>query len=38
MDDLTKLFEMISNFNSPWQVLGFGIVIAFLFGCLWLLL
>lgn len=34
---ITKIFEMISNFNSPWQVLGFGIVVAFIFGCLWLL-
>lgn len=35
--NVTKVFEMISNFNSPWQVLGFGIVVAFIFGCLWLL-
>lgn len=37
MEDVEKLFEIISNFNSPWQVLEFGIVVVFLFGCLWLL-
>ena len=37
MNEIIKIFEIISKFNSPWQVLGFGIVIAFIFGCLWLL-
>lgn len=37
MEEITKIFEMIKNFNSPWQVLGFAIVVAFIFGCLWLL-
>ena len=37
MEEITKIIEMVSNFNSPWQVLGFAIVVAFIFGCLWLL-
>lgn len=37
MKEITKIFEMVSNFNSPWQVLGFAVVVAFIFGCLWLL-
>lgn len=37
MEEISRVFEMISNFNSPWQVLGFAVVIAFIFGCLWLL-
>lgn len=37
MSEMTKIFEIISSFNSPWQVLGFAIVVAFIFGCLYLL-
>lgn len=36
MEEITKIIEMVSNFNSPWQVLGFAVVVAFIFGCLWL--
>ena len=37
MEEITKIIEMVSNFDSPWQVLGFAIVLAFIFGCLWLI-
>lgn len=37
MKDIAKIVEMVSSFNSPWQVLGFAVVVAFIFGCLWLL-
>ena len=36
-EGMIEIIEIISKFNSPWQVLGFAVIMAFIFGCLWLL-
>ena len=36
-EGMVEIIEIISKFNSPWQVLGFAVIMAFIFGCLWLL-
>lgn len=35
MENIIKLVNMISEFTSPWQILGLAVILAFVFGCLW---
>lgn len=37
MGEIEKLFELVGQINSPWQLLGFVAVLGFTFGLLWLL-
>lgn len=37
MNEIEEIMKLISQINSPWQLLGFLAVLGFAFGCLWIL-